>query len=701
MSSETKELSQGVEVLFTLFFGQPKKIGKEECYDFFTFFFYKWCVEDKAIPEDKDLKGIYWEFLWKDVVVWLLEDEYMDADKDSYHENVDDFRIKAMRKLVLEIDPAYLDDPFSEDILSLNDISVFLQLIAKNRIWWDMLIKKNEPLIRRLVSYTTKKAIASDIWDVDTSSVIEKEWGGIDWLNPDIYYTDAFQRLEKENWKKYVMPEYHSYVDQLDLTTFKQHLKDPLGREFCPLGWQGEFLVKHSRFNFIAWSRRIGKTFLGAWYLCGRQIMLPMQNVIYIVPTLKNHAEPAWQDLEIYFKDFPEISFDKSKYVIKNKQTSSTIRFVTAERKHAVRGSAAHLLVCDEMAFVSEVVFETASALVSTTNGMIYGISTVNPDVPKNYFYYNLLQAEVEMMTGDSEYYGRRVSLDDNPFISDKEKARIKAGARNMDLFNAEWMAVFLDKDSFNLQNFWIMDEKPVDILIDGRWKTQWRAEAMERVIKKYYDKFIISHDGAKRKDKPWVTVYWIRDWEMHTVMAAYAEWFEYWDQVDIIVEIARMLWWLWSVDIVIDYWGAWIAVEEIFRKKKWVYPICVQTVGDSFEGKDWFVWRVWKDMMKNKLRAGLDLWCIKWFSFMSKLRLEFEWFSDEEENKRRNWNHFDLLKSMFQAYWWAEKSWYLQRQDIPKDVEMVNDEFWWMPDSPIYAWQEQDEFERFSKYWY
>lgn len=160
------------------------------------------------------------------------------------------------------------------------------------------------------------------------------------------------------------------------------------------------------------------------------------------------------------------------------------------------------------MAFVDEVVFETASALVATTNGMIYGISTVNPDVPKNYFYYNLLQAEVEMMAEGSEYYGRRVTLDENPFIPDLEKTRIKEKARNMDLFNAEWMCVFMDKDSFNLANFWIMDEKPIEMLIEGKWRTFWRSDAFERSVSKYYDKYIISHDGAKRKDKPGITVY-------------------------------------------------------------------------------------------------------------------------------------------------------------------------------------------------
>lgn len=631
----------------------------------------------------------------------VLEKDYFDAGPEDFHTDVRDFRLKALKKIIEELDPFYWPDSES-DFFTYNDISQFLQSCAKNRIWWDAIIKKNEVIVKEMANWTSPKAYNLKKEEVENFTKTEDPWDGVDWTNKDIYYTEAFERMEKANWKRFVQPEYHDFVDRLDLTKLKQLMKDPLWNSFCPLGWQGEFLLKHNRFNYIAWSRRIGKTFLGAWYLCGRQMMLPMQKVIYIVPTLKNHAEPAWADLEIYFQDFPEIKMDKNKYLITNTQTKSSIRFVTAERKHAVRWSAANLLVCDEMAFVDEVVFETASALVATTNGMIYGISTVNPEVPKNYFYYNLLQAEIEMMDEDSEYYGRRVTIDENPFIPEKEKERIKSKARNIDMFNAEWMAVFMDKDSFNLQNFWIMDERPVELLIDGKWKTYWRCDALERTMKSYYTRFIISHDGAKRKDKPGITVYGIRNGEMQTVMAAYAEGFEYYDQVDLVCEIAKILGGIDKVDIVIDYGGAGIAVEEIFRKKRNINPICIQSVGEAFEGKEWFVWRVGKEMMKNRLRAWLDLGNLKWFSFMNALRIEFEWFSEEAENKRK-WNHhFDLLKSMFQAFWWAEKSGYLEKEVVNVAQDRLESDFDWMDngDSLFHEW-DGDPYERIWKFWY
>jgi hypothetical protein len=70
-------------------------------------------------------------------------------------------------------------------------------------------------------------------------------------MNPELPMTKAFEYLEKENRKKYVLDEFKPYVDALDLTAFKRLLKDPLKRHFLPRGWQAEFLLRHKRFNWI------------------------------------------------------------------------------------------------------------------------------------------------------------------------------------------------------------------------------------------------------------------------------------------------------------------------------------------------------------------------------------------------------------------------------------------------------------------
>jgi hypothetical protein len=59
-------------------------------------------------------------------------------------------------------------------------------------------------------------------------------------------------------------------------------------------------------------------------------------------------------------------------------------------------------------------------------------------------------------------------------------------------------------------------------------------------------------------------------------VMANYAEGFAYWDQVELVMAIEKMLGGSSKCDIIIDYGGAGIAVEEIFIQNKKRYPICI-----------------------------------------------------------------------------------------------------------------------------
>ena len=98
---QTTTISQGTELLFTLFFWQPKKLGKgEECFDFFTYFFWRWTCKEKDIPNDQDLKWIYGEFLWKDKLVEVLEEDYFDAGPEDFNVDVREYRLKALKKII-------------------------------------------------------------------------------------------------------------------------------------------------------------------------------------------------------------------------------------------------------------------------------------------------------------------------------------------------------------------------------------------------------------------------------------------------------------------------------------------------------------------------------------------------------------------------------------------------------------------------
>lgn len=178
------------------------------------------------------------------------------------------------------------------------------------------------------------------------------------------------------------------------------------------------------RFVYIAASRRAGKTALAS-YLASRQFYIPNQVIVIVVPELRTHGKvPRRYLFQMLHKD-PNIRFDKSDWTITNKANKSEIVFMSGAREHSVRGSSANLLIFDEAAYLSESVFESASALVNTTNGIVYTITTPNLDTPKNWFYYKLIDAEIARFDPNNNKIGKRITLRENPFIPHEEKERL------------------------------------------------------------------------------------------------------------------------------------------------------------------------------------------------------------------------------------------------------------------------------------
>ena len=666
-----------VQVLYTLFMGQPIKKEGEQFYDFLTYYFYMRVKQKKQLPNEATLSWIYGEFLRGPEVSSILNNKYFTVAEKDYEVKLREFRKEALKEIVTYIDPTYPED-YDDDFITLGDISYFFQQIAKTKIWNDQTIRKNEALIRELANSISRVNFLENE-NVDNFYISNAwEFDDVDWMNMDLPMTKAYEYLEKENRKQYVLDEFKPFVDALDLTAFKKLLKDPLKRHFLPRWWQAEFLLRHKRFNWIGASRRAWKTFLWAWYLAGRQLMLPMQTVVYVVPTLKNHARPAWKALSHYFWDCTEFKMNKSDFSIVNKETKSEMYFVTAERWDSVRGNAANLMIFDEASFIDEEVFETAIPLIRTTRWMVYWISTVNPKTPKNWFYYKLIDAEVNGYDPDSDSYARRIDLRHNPFIPDDEKQLIyKDWMRNPNAFNCEWMVNFADKDSFDLSKFWIIDEDPKELTIDWVFNELWRWEAISKEIFQTYSTFMVSYDWAKRKDMPWISVYWVKPtWGIDMVMSWYLENLDYYQQVDVVYEIFKMLWGERKCEILMDYWWAWVAVHEIFIQQKDVYPLRFQTVWWIYEGKEDWIYKIWKEALVWMAKAQVALWNIRWFSFMRKLAIEFETYT---EDVKRLWtldNHWDIISSMMNAIYWANKQGYLEKKEPTKAQQAWDGEF-------------------------
>lgn len=628
---------------------------------------------------------IYGDFVFDIMLQSFIMTYYEDLDLDQFESVLPDFRRRVIREFIYDIHPDRVDE--TESYISHNSISVFLKTVAENKIRDDMVIRE----------------VSQVIYTYMVGSDPRREGEEIQILPTEVIDAD-FEEQERAARLKRIDPKYEKNVKNIDLKILKRLLCDDEWNSFDPKGWQKDMLTNLRRFNFVAASRRAWKSFLSC-YLAARQLMIPDQNIIFVVPELRSHWRVPWKYLLKMMGKNPNIRFDKSDRTIKNRENNSEIIFFSGAREDSVRGSAANLLVFDEAAYLSEMVYESASALVRTTNGIVYAITTPNIDTPKNRFYYKLIDAEIARFDIGSEKYGVRITLRENPFIPDKEKELIyKDGQTNLKIFNCEYMAWFAEGREFDLSRFWIIDYKPVEIMVGGAWLTNVRYEAFAKEVSiNPYKHFIISYDCAKKKDRPGISLLGLRQWGADLVLADYMQNIDYVDQVRLILELRKMLGEN-RVSIVIDYNWVGIAVEELFRRTHNVPVIGIQTTSNREAIRVWAVWQVNKDQVMWKLKSAMGRDVIKGYSFQHNLRLEFETYDDVQS--RNYGHHYDILMSLAYGVWVADKYWYMNAyvygaEDRTNDflVDGLSEETDYS--DQLFPTQERNEWEREEKYGY
>jgi len=105
---------------------------------------------------------------------------------------------------------------------------------------------------------------------------------------PNEVIDQDFEEQERAARLKNIDPKYAQYVEKIDLKVLKKLLSDENNVPFNPQGWQRDMLTNMRRFSFVAASRRAGKSFLSC-YIAGRQIYIPNQNIIFVVPELRSN----------------------------------------------------------------------------------------------------------------------------------------------------------------------------------------------------------------------------------------------------------------------------------------------------------------------------------------------------------------------------------------------------------------------------
>lgn len=100
-----------------------------------------------------------------------------------------------------------------------------------------------------------------------------------------------------------------------------------------------------------------------------------------------------------------------------------TISVVGAQNEGAIgaiQGKTFSLVYCDEMTLYPEIIIDMIDTRLSNPHSM--GFATMNPSHPKHRLKQWIDKAEA----GDQNYYALQFMLDDNPFVDDSYKQRIK-----------------------------------------------------------------------------------------------------------------------------------------------------------------------------------------------------------------------------------------------------------------------------------
>ena len=200
--------------------------------------------------------------------------------------------------------------------------------------------------------------------------------------------------------------------------------------------WQKELLLNWKQFNYVAWSRRIGKTFTSGYiakrelYRKGWGYWARERQILFICVS----EEKMWQPLQYLLtmcKD--DIALGYIKYTQKDKQFENTITwakliFRSAWSRTGAASYWADLVILDEAAMIPDSFWEDLLPIIIQEGATVFGISTINEDVKDNWFYRELVRAELEI---GPNMYAQRVTIDDNELLSDERKEAMKKALEN------------------------------------------------------------------------------------------------------------------------------------------------------------------------------------------------------------------------------------------------------------------------------
>lgn len=710
MSEENNNIEKKVLNFFwPLFSKEPKFVNTKdwfevEVYDTPSQFFLFWDVNTSILARMTEEQ--------RQIINKIIKENWLDnVNKDNVVlEDLTQFRRIFWKHPEVEAELLKLTE--STQLSSpVECINIFFNEMVKFKIYNDEKLVN----IREFRIYIAKKSIAMewalsedlktdlyyflDFWRFNTDEYIIKKADQTlnyicnkisNWLCPDIRTfksyddwsklpMDIISMIEKlvlmnycDKPNKKIVNEIRESVEMMDLDMLKKYLW------FNPEWWQIYAMVFESRENLAANCRRSWKTFLIV-YIAVRQIFLPWQMILYMLPNKEDYSEQPFfyieqmlENIKKMWAELPWFQFNSKQFRIVNKIFKSKIIFLSAQWASKGKSFSCNLGIMDEAAYVDNPnTYDQLANSTGDTKGRMRAISTINVDTPINWFFFKKVGLD-----GMEDSRVHSVDIYNNPFMTKEEKDRMERKYKNKNqwVWLADWMAIFVGGDLwFDISSFFrISFEYNV---LTFKW---CKFNVVKNVDK--YNRFILCYDPAKTMDKAWIAVLWLFWKRAEVVMTWYIDIKNYFLQREVLIDIINYLNKIKPCELWVDLGKAWEAAFDFLEAKK-LSPYWIISTGWSTINKQTYRrWNVPEQLLEKTLHSMMAAWIVTWFSWLDNIRNEFETYNLSKERKWNVWHHHDVLSALMLCVMIRYERGFINIEQVAQDKKeenIVYDAYW------------------------
>lgn len=504
-----------------------------------------------------------------------------------------------------------------------------------------------------------------------------------------VYYviTPTWEEIRADKFNPVISTNNEDWTSTILLVWAYTHLLRK-ALEFNPLTWQYRFLMNMLRLNYVAWTRRSGKTKLSS-YLIVRELwrmpITPQQSqrpikTLYLAPT-----EDKLEEVMDYIKTSTEkirllkvirvLEWKKKRVILSDEEPWRNgkvykeiwVCMLSSARWYEPgRWKASDFIMIDEAWFIHEDIYLNILPILENERAKLYCISTIDWNTPRQWFYENLVDTERWL---DSESFAMRVTIDDidDWLISASSKERMKKALQNnSQRYYAELYATFPSMDSvFSTEWFFIPMES---------------AETPEMAI--------IAYDPAKRHDMSAVVIWHVYKNKVELVKEYNLQWDYSTSQKDRIMQLKQSYINQWiQVVVIMDWTWVWTWVAEILwwlvDFKTWYTWSIKKPEIDRF----WF-WKVSKEILVSITRILMESNKLKCYLWLDLLMTQLKSFKRMETNAwnfkyEADWWYDDHVNAMMLiafCYWIIYWNVYDIYKDITKDyIDWIKEIEWWL----------------------